>query len=481
MSTQKIYILLLACLIRSIPGFGQTGIEPEKAGRMEDGKFILTINPNWNKEQIARFASLFDIDSTIVHAIFNNQFELLNDSTDWEVKINQYDMPELSRTLGAHTATNVDKILFSALPEAARTLPPISLPANYGVNDFGNLNVFRYLNGRACFTLPGFEQAKQVYLSGSFNQWSTMQLPMHRISNGWFACFDMEPGKHHYKYIVDGRWMTDPNNKIRERDGHRGYNSVVFGYNYAFNLVGFSNARRVILAGSFNNWNTRELSMTKTSTGWELPLYLREGTHAYKFIVDGLWINDPDNPLIREDGRGNTNSFIAIGDTIFFKLNGFSDAKRVILSGSFNAWNTGELIMEKTADGWELPYVLAPGNYEYKYIVDGQWTPDPDNPYTTGSGNFTNSFFAYKPTHTFVLNGYDKNDQVVVSGSFNGWSREGYRMAFINGQWVFPIHLRPGRHSYKFIINGQWVMDPGNPLWEENEFRGDGNSVIWID
>jgi hypothetical protein len=87
--------------------------------------------------------------------------------------------------------------------------------------------------------------------------------------------------------------------------------------------------------------------MEKTETGWELPLYLREGTHAYKFIVDGNWITDPENPVTRPDGAGNLNSFIGIGDTIFFKLRNYPDAEQVVLTGNFNAWNHGELLMER--------------------------------------------------------------------------------------------------------------------------------------
>ncbi len=40
----------------------------------------------------------------------------------------------------------------------------------------------------------------------------------HRISNGWQRMPD-EPGKISYKYIVDGVWMTDPENKDTEIDG----------------------------------------------------------------------------------------------------------------------------------------------------------------------------------------------------------------------------------------------------------------------
>lgn len=220
--------------------------------------------------------------------------------------------------------------------------------------------------------------------------------------------------------------------------------------------------------------------MEKSASGWQLPMYLREGTHTYKFIVDGNWITDPTNPLTRDDGAGNINSVVEIGDPHIFRLRRFADAERVVLSGSFNAWNTGELVMERYEDGWRLPYVLAAGNYEYKFIVDGRWITDPNNPFTTGFGDFENSFLAYKPNQLFVLNGYSDAETVILTGSFNGWSHIDYRMVYRDGEWVFPIFLNPGRHSYKFIVDDVWILDPANEFWEENEF-GTGNSVLWVE
>ena len=116
--------------------------------------------------------------------------------------------------------------------------------------------------------------------------------------------------------------------------------------------------------------------MNKTVAGWSLPLYLAEGTHTYKFIVDGKWISDEQKSEKLPDGHGNFNSVLRIGQTHLFRLRGFENAKNVLLSGSFNGWKTDELIMNKTGSGWELPYTLGAGNYEYKFIVDGKWVTD---------------------------------------------------------------------------------------------------------
>jgi 1,4-alpha-glucan branching enzyme len=86
--------------------------------------------------------------------------------------------------------------------------------ADYGINQFTNIKVFRYANSIARFFLPGHKEAKQVYLSGSFNAWSTERSPMKACDSGWVISVKLKPGKYSYKYILDGRWSQDPFNRL---------------------------------------------------------------------------------------------------------------------------------------------------------------------------------------------------------------------------------------------------------------------------
>lgn len=53
-------------------------------------------------------------------------------------------------------------------------------------------------------------------------------------------------------------------------------------------------------------------------------------------------------------------------------------AKQVALCGDFNGWVAHKTPLKRGADGnWETTLALAPGRYEYKFVVDGQWIPDP--------------------------------------------------------------------------------------------------------
>ena len=52
-------------------------------------------------------------------------------------------------------------------------------------------------------------------------------------------------------------------------------------------------------------------------------------------------------------------------------------AIKVYLAGNFNSWKTDTHPLKKDKDGtWKTSIKLFPGNYEYKYIVDGVWVQD---------------------------------------------------------------------------------------------------------
>jgi hypothetical protein len=473
MTRKNLYITLFTILL-SLPG----KLYSQGECRVENGKIIFRINLGWNETQRREFARSFEIDSMVLSEVFKGIKPATTDSIHWEVKLIDKNTVELSRLFGQAEIQTLDDLRKF---QSVSSTPTVQAPAaSFGINKLSNPLVFRYQSGTATFYLPGFRQARSVLISGTFNGWSTMGNPLARTDSGWVIRLKLPPGKYAYKYIVDGRWTEDPGNRLRERNDQRGYNSIVFCPNHRFQLEGNTNAKKVFLAGNFNDWRPFSLNMTKTPQGWELPAYLPEGTHFYKFIVDQQWITDPANPDKRTDSNGNLNSVVGIGDSHLFRLNGFTQARQVILSGTFNRWRTDELVMKKTNSGWELKYILPSGTHEYKFIVDGRWITDPDNPCTTGNGDYKNSVLAFHPNYTFVLKEFPEAREVMVSGSFNNWSRSGYHLYKQDGNWVCPVYLTPGKYTYKFIVDGEWILDPGNKLWQENEY-GTGNSVLWIE
>ena len=82
--------------------------------------------------------------------------------------------------------------------------------------------------------------------------------------------------------------------------------------NTTFRLKGYADASVVVLAGSFNDWNQSQLVFGREGGEWVCRVDLQPGHYTYKFIVDGNWMLDPDNPATEEDEAGNKNSVLVV-------------------------------------------------------------------------------------------------------------------------------------------------------------------------
>ena len=72
-------------------------------------------------------------------------------------------------------------------------------------------------------------------------------------------------------------------------------------------------ARRVCVAGDFNNWNTDALEMQSNGQGeWLLKLKLAPGKYEYKFFADGVWHNDPEASQQLPNVWGSENSMLQV-------------------------------------------------------------------------------------------------------------------------------------------------------------------------
>ena len=72
-------------------------------------------------------------------------------------------------------------------------------------------------------------------------------------------------------------------------------------------------AKKVILAGSFNSWDTKKISAKKDSKGnWIVKVNLPTGKHEYKFFVDGSWWNDPQCTSCVRNSFGSSNCLIEV-------------------------------------------------------------------------------------------------------------------------------------------------------------------------
>ncbi len=197
---------------------------------------------------------------------------------------------------------------------------------------------------------------------------------------------------------------------------------------YVFNYYAPS-ARQLTLAGGFNNWGGTKgggrydpsIDPMNDADGdgvWSIVVPLPPGRYQYKFVLDGgvTWERDPNNPdTAFEDGI--ENSFVVVPASINYESERVTgtmvgardvveaaeetpekpaapegaagvpvtldmpDAGSVFIAGSFNAWSPDADALTLDDDGlWAVTLELPPGEYEYKFVVDGTWMEDPANP-----------------------------------------------------------------------------------------------------
>ena len=238
------------------------------------------------------------------------------------------------------------------------------------------------------------------------------------------------------------------------------------------------------------------------------------GDHVMLIVAPADWHGVEVVPLTVTDTRGDSASAeltVTVeelegpppidpecGQTTFHYAAG-PNAAQILVSGTFNGWAdtaAGALVMSDD-DGdhvWEATITLEPGRYPYKYIVDGVWLADPDNPLSEDDGlGGSNSVLVIPPCGDplppppceqtrFSYPAGPGVGSVLVSGSFNDWGDTpdtAFAMDDDDGDhlWGVTVSLDPGRYEYKLIVDGAWIVDPNNPHTVPNEFGGE-NSVV---
>ena len=79
--------------------------------------------------------------------------------------------------------------------------------------------------------------------------------------------------------------------------------------------VGFQHptAREVCLAGNFNDWHPAASPMVAKPDGrWLKELALPPGRYQYRFVVDGVWTDDPAAAELVDNGFGGRNAILNV-------------------------------------------------------------------------------------------------------------------------------------------------------------------------
>ncbi|MDP2923066.1 MAG: AAA family ATPase [Candidatus Omnitrophota bacterium] len=71
-------------------------------------------------------------------------------------------------------------------------------------------------------------EAKEVYVAGEFNGWKRDDATRMQAKNGtWFKRVNLGTGRHHYRFIIDGKWTEDPRNPLKETNPYGEMDSLI--------------------------------------------------------------------------------------------------------------------------------------------------------------------------------------------------------------------------------------------------------------
>jgi len=52
--------------------------------------------------------------------------------------------------------------------------------------------------------------AKSVAVAGNFNGWNARKTPLRKDGDSWVATVELPRGRYEYRFVVDGKWLSDP-------------------------------------------------------------------------------------------------------------------------------------------------------------------------------------------------------------------------------------------------------------------------------
>lgn len=241
------YIFLCVLLITTLLfSYAQP---PVKLYRIKDGSMHITLSKKITAPSLDSFINKYSLaDLDLTQFIKTGNTDSLR-KLGWRVSVIEQDVVVISKPLaGSDNLSNpADKIMLTQKDMLAAIFAPVGNGITFGFNRFKNTSIFIEQHTDVTIFLPGYLNAKEVLLAGSFTNWQQNAMAMKKTDSGWVVTITLAAGKYWYKFIVDGSWMTDKNNLNTENDGEGNENSVFYKCNHVFTLKGFSKAKKLLL------------------------------------------------------------------------------------------------------------------------------------------------------------------------------------------------------------------------------------------
>jgi 1,4-alpha-glucan branching enzyme len=175
---------------------------------------------------------------------------------------------------------------------------------------------------------------------------------------------------------------------------------------------------------------------------------------------------------------------VLLDEGVLFTFKPDRTVKSVMVSGEFDNWrkphpmfrneNGVYFFIFDRADRRGL--VIDAGRYRYRFLVDGMWIPDPANGRRAydPKGTELSYFVVEKPLFNHMKNPYRLEGNtyvfyfrsptahsVYLVGTFNHWNPYSLPLSRnAAGIWEVEVDITPGKHAYRFLVDGRYEKDP---------------------
>ncbi len=135
----------------------------------------------------------------------------------------------------------------------------------------------------------------------------------------------------------------------------------------------------------------------------------------------------------------------------------------VYVVGDFNGWKKNDDSKMLNNNGiYTKEYSLIPGEYAYKFYVNGKWIKDEKaEKFAPDSFGGENSILVIEETDKTLRRihlEYPASSGIssaAVTGSFNKWNPKKFEMIKKNGRFQLDFMLYDGKYEFKFLIDGK--------------------------
>lgn len=193
---RKLSIIILSILAISCQKGVELGNVPDKPAINDLLTVVQLLGDSTAVVMTDYFPNPSVIDSVCMPNVFS--YTLSNDKSKLTIKCNNSELPKL----------NVMDVWVSGSKYSLVLRKGRKIPVNFEYN-------------------PNGKKVKSVQLTGQINDWNPAATPLSFDGNIFKTSMMLNPGKYHYQVVVDGKWMLDPANPVKEDNNMGGFNSVL--------------------------------------------------------------------------------------------------------------------------------------------------------------------------------------------------------------------------------------------------------------